>query len=214
MTGTRTPIAGRLCQGWVRFYTWKLPDADARRRREEIESDLFEHANDAQLAGVGEQRLNAEILARVLVGVPADLSWRRASRQEPLMRLAVGGIAMSMSKSTQHRILYWLSGLIVLYCSIGLVSGIASIFVDWDEEPSVAAKIFFFGVPVVSAITLVAGLVTQSRDPRRGLALVIAGAVGPAVWFWMLPFYAPVMIAVIALAVSVTPRKSSQAAIT
>jgi len=213
--GARTSIAGRLCQAWVGLYTWKLPDSEARRRREEIESDLFEHAVDAQLAGVGNQRLNAEILARVLVGVPADLSWRRATRQEPLMRLAVGGIAMSMSASTQHRILYWLSGLIVLYgFALPLVAGTLSIFIDWDEEPGVLAKLLFFGIPVLSTMILVAGLVIHSKNPRRGLPLIIAGAMGPAIWFWMLPIYAPFMIAVIALAVSVTPRKRTQIAAT
>jgi hypothetical protein len=213
--GARTSIAGRLCQVWVGLYTWKLPDSEARRRREEIESDLFEHAVDAQLAGAGNQRLNAEILARVLVGVPADLSWRRATRQEPLMRLAVGGIAMSNAKFTQHRILYWLSGLIVLYAFVlPVVLGTLSIFQDWDDEPSVLDKLWIFGVPILSAIVLVTGLIIHSKNPRRGLPLIIAGAIGPAIWFWMLPIYAPFMIAVIALAVSVTPRKRTQIAAT
>lgn len=120
---------------------------------------------------------------------------------------------MSMSKSTQHRILYWLSGLIVLYgFALPVVAGTLSVFVDWDEEPSVLAKLLFFGVPIVSTVVLVAGLIIHSKSPRRGLPFVIAGAVGPAIWFWMLPIYAPVMIAVIALAVSVTPRKRSQIA--
>lgn len=210
-----TYLAATLCRQWVRLYTRKLPDAEAQRRLEEIESDLFEHACDAREAGVGESRLNAEVLARVLVGVPADLSWRRATRQEPLMRLAVGGIAMSMSKSTQHRILYWLSGLIVLYAFVWpLVAGTLSIFIDWDREPSVWAKLLFFGVPMLSTVVLVAGLIIHSKNPRRGLPFIVAGAIGPAVWVWMLPLYAPFMIAVIALAIAITPRKRTQIAAT
>lgn len=122
---------------------------------------------------------------------------------------------MSMSKSTQHRILYWLSGLIVLYgFALPVVAGTLSIFIDWDEEPEVWAKLIFFGIPIVSTIILVAGLVEHAKNPRRGLPFIIAGAIGPAVWFWMLPIYAPFMIAVIALAIASTPRKNTQIAAT
>lgn len=213
MNGSRTPLAGRLCRQWVRFYTRKLPEAEAQRRRMEIESDLHEHMVDTQLAGVGILRLDAEIFARLLVGVPADLSWRRTVRREPLIRLAQGGIAMSTSKSTQRRILYLLSGVIVLYAFVlPVVAGTLSIFVDWDDEPGVGAKIWLFGIPILSTVLLVAGLAMQSRDARRGLPLIIAGAVGPSIWFWMLPLYGPLMIAVIALAVSITPRKRNRMA--
>lgn len=120
---------------------------------------------------------------------------------------------MSPSKSTQRRILYWLSGLIVLYAFVlPVVAGTLSIFVDWDEEPSVLAKILLFGVPIASTIVLLTGLAMQAKDARRGLPLIIAGAVGPSIWFWMLPLYAPLMIAVIALAVSITPRKRTRMA--
>lgn len=122
---------------------------------------------------------------------------------------------MSMSKSTQHRILYWLSGLIVLYAFVWpLVAGTLSVFIDWDREPSVWAKILFFGVPMISTVVLVAGLVIHAKNPRRGLPFIVAGAIGPAVWVWMLPLYAPFMIAVIALAIAITPRKSTQIAAT
>ena len=118
---------------------------------------------------------------------------------------------MTPSKSTQRRMLYWLSGLIVLYgFALPIVAGIASIFYDWDEEPGALAKLVFFGVPAVSTVVFVAGLAAQARDPRRGLPFIIAGAIGPAIWFWMLPIYAPFMIAVIVLAVSITPRKNAK----
>ena len=213
MIGNRTPTAGRLCRAWVRLYTRKLPDAEAQRRREEIESDLFEHAVDAQLAAVGTQRLNAEILARVLVGVPADLSWRRATRQ-PHTRLALGGIAMSPSKSTQRRLLNSLGVLVILFAwstPIALMG-----FWLFDEVPNTDVswqmRTFFVGVPLIASIALAIGLKIQSHSPRRALHLIVGGALGPAVWIWFLPIYAPIMIAVIALAISITPRKNAKLA--
>lgn len=206
MMKIRTPSAVGLCRLWVRFYTRKLPDAEANRRRQEIESDLYEHALDARAAGVGHQRLNAEIVARVLVGAPADLSWRQATRQ-PQLRLASGGIPMSLSKSTSTRLLYVIAVLVVLYAWMGVA---ASLLMEPEpDEISGTQKLFWMGVPAASTVVLLVGLMIRSKNPRRGLHLIIAGAIGPALWFWMLPFYAPFLIALIALAVSVTPRKSA-----
>lgn len=200
-------LAQSTCRFWVRVYTRRLPSEAATRRRQEIESDLYEHFAEAADAGITGHRLGAEILARVLVGVPADLSWRRATRQ-PHPRLALGGTSMSHPKSTSHRLLYGLSGLIVIYA--GLLSGVGTASTTWDDDAT--SKLLFSAVPTLSAIVLVAGLVIQSKNPRRGLPLIIAGAIGPAIWFWMLVFYGPVMIAVIALAVSVTPRQNTNLA--
>lgn len=206
MSTTPGQPASTVCRLWVRGYTRKLPHDEAQRRREEIESDLFEHAVEAQLAGVGNQRFNAEVLARVLVGVPADLSWRRATRQ-PHQRLALGGTSMSLSKSISTRLLYALASLVVLYAWMGVG---ASIFMEPDpDEISGTQKIFWIGVPAASTILLIIGLAIRAKNPRRGLHLIIAGALGPALWYWMLPLYAPFLIALIVLAISLTPRKGT-----
>lgn len=200
-------LAQSMCRFWVRLYTRRLPSHAAVRRRQEIESDLYEHFAEAADAGITGRRLGAEILARVLVGVPADLSWRRATRQ-PHPRLALGGTSMPHPKSTSHRLLYGLSGLIVIYSGLLASNGITSS--SWEDDAT--TKLLFSGVPALSAIVLVAGLAVQSKNPHRGLPLIIAGAIGPAIWFWMLAFYGPFMIAVIALAVSVTPRNNAKLA--
>ena len=112
---------------------------------------------------------------------------------------------MQLPKSTSHRLLYGLSGVIILYAWMGVA---ASLFMEPDpDEISGTAKIFWVGVPAASMLLLIAGLVIRSKNPRRGLHLIIAGAIGPALWYWMLPLYAPFMIALIAVAISVTPRK-------
>ncbi|MES1169618.1 MAG: hypothetical protein ABUL47_02900, partial [Leifsonia sp.] len=66
----------RVAQRWARWYTHGLAPDDAARRRAEIASDLYEHAA-VDGRGPFQQR---NVLGRVLWGIPADLSWRRAAR--------------------------------------------------------------------------------------------------------------------------------------
>ena len=43
--GDPSRMSDRLATAWVRVYTWRLPDDVAARRREELASDLHEHAS-------------------------------------------------------------------------------------------------------------------------------------------------------------------------
>jgi hypothetical protein len=114
---------------------------------------------------------------------------------------------MSLSKSTSTKLLYTLVGLVVLYAWMGVV---ASLFMEPDiDEISGIQKIFWMGVPAASTVPLIVVLAIRSTNPRRGLHLMIAGALGPALWFWMLPLYAPFLIALIAVAISLTPCKGT-----
>lgn len=66
-------------RAWVRLYTLGLPATAKSERREEIDSDIFEHRREADRTGA---RFPLELLLRVVLGVPADLSWR-AERARP-----------------------------------------------------------------------------------------------------------------------------------
>jgi hypothetical protein len=58
---------------WTKFYTWGLPFAQRAARCEEIESDLWESANDP---AADRRLLPLHIVARLLIGMPDDLGWR------------------------------------------------------------------------------------------------------------------------------------------
>ncbi len=78
MNGQHRPaLASRLTHRWVRAYTAHLDPAQRDTRRAELASDLWEHEADAQRMGLGSLRVNAQMLRRLLAGIPADLSWRR-----------------------------------------------------------------------------------------------------------------------------------------
>ena len=47
--GAHGSAASWVCRRWANLYTRNLPAAERQRRRDEIESDLFEHAHDAAM---------------------------------------------------------------------------------------------------------------------------------------------------------------------
>ena len=201
--------SARLCRSWVRIYTHHLPTDAAERRHQEIESDLFEHHAEATNAGVTGHRLAAEVLGRVLVGVPADLTWRRAEQHEPIPRLRLGGTSMSLSNTTTNRLLTTLGVLVIVYVW-GVILLDAFFFPAAEDENGWKLKVLFGIGPVAATIALAIGLRIRAKAPRRGFRLIAAGAIGPAIWFWMLPIYAPLMIATIMVATLATPRKKIQ----
>ena len=78
MNGQHRPaLAARLTQRWVRAYTAHLDPARRDTRRAELASDLWEHEADAKRRGLGSIRVNAQMVRRLVAGIPADLSWRR-----------------------------------------------------------------------------------------------------------------------------------------
>jgi hypothetical protein len=77
-----SPIAA-VIRGWVDLYTRGLP-ADARAaRRDEIDDDLWcEHA-EAAAAGRSARSLGADLVLRLMFGMPADISWRLTHHRAP-----------------------------------------------------------------------------------------------------------------------------------
>ena len=59
----------------------------------------------------------------------------------------------------------------------------SSLSIEPDPDKiSGTAKIFWVGVQAASTLLLIAGLVIRSKNPRRGLHLIIAGGIGLALW--------------------------------
>jgi hypothetical protein len=87
--------ATALVRAWTRAYTWRLEPAVRDRRRAEIESELWELEQDPDRGN----HPAAHVLARLVIGIPDDLSWRAesaAARQTPLrarLRIAAWTVA-------------------------------------------------------------------------------------------------------------------------
>jgi hypothetical protein len=77
----RPELAAALVRRWVGLYTRGL-SVDARRdRRDEIEGDIWCQAEDATASGRAPGSLALEMLMRLVLGVPADVSWRAEQRR-------------------------------------------------------------------------------------------------------------------------------------
>ena len=90
------PIACRLTRRWVRLYTGMVAGAARDRRRAEIDSDLWEQLAEARANEQSRTNAQIAVVARMLAGVPADLSWarrvRRTTKEQRSMKQRVLGI--------------------------------------------------------------------------------------------------------------------------
>ena len=76
---TRSPVAA-IIRGWVRLYTRGLPGPVRDTRRNQVEDDVWcEHEEAAELGRSGHS-LGADLVLRLLFGIPADISWRLEQR--------------------------------------------------------------------------------------------------------------------------------------
>jgi hypothetical protein len=66
----------RIVLGWVALYTRGLPAEARLARRDEIESDLWSQREEARSICRSSVSLAVEILARLVMGMAADVAWR------------------------------------------------------------------------------------------------------------------------------------------
>ena len=80
MSAPLTVLAVAFVRTWTWIYTRGTPAFVRDGRRQEIESDLWEHQRD--LAGESDARVAGHILLRLLAGLADDLQWRVEHRAE------------------------------------------------------------------------------------------------------------------------------------
>jgi hypothetical protein len=162
-----SPVAG-LVRGWVDLYTRGLP-ADARAaRRDEIDDDLWcEHA-EAAAAGRSARSLDADLFLRLLFGLPADVSWRLASRN--------GAPAASLERrsSTSTRILGLL--VIVAVSSLGaqlILSGLLGEIAFFSSAGALVLLLAWMISMLAAALGLAAWLFQHRVGPLGGLGAIV-----------------------------------------
>lgn len=177
--------ADRTARWWAERYTSGLDPAVADDRRAELESDLFEHRWAADAAPAQQW----DVLGRVLWGIPADLSWRRAALAS-MRRRDTGAPSMTL-RTTTTVVLVGL-GLFELWAGIGVIGG---------------GGLLYATPLLVGAVLVAVGLVKRDTAPGWATACFIIAALIPAVTlFWMAAIFLPVAIVVIALVAASTRR--------
>jgi len=179
-------LGDRAATTWTNLYTKGLPEEAASRRREEIQSDLFEHAGEVGRSPAQQ----ADVLGRVLWGIPADLSWRRAARA-PRERRLVTGETMTLRRVTF--VAFVIYALFELWAGIGIIGG----------------GYWAWGLPLlVGSGLMVLGLRQRDQAPRRSTVLLIVGATIPAVnLFWMAVIFLPIALLLSWMAIATEPGR-------
>jgi hypothetical protein len=168
-----------LVRRWVGFYTRGLSAEVRDGRREEIESHLWDQLEEATSTGRSDRSIGADILMRLVLGLPADLSWRTTRTANRQARPATEGTA-----ATGTRVV----GLLAIVGGLGVAIG-ASVFAGvilakstmrpWEQgvdplQESIMAVAGSVGIVAIAAAT--AGLVLRFRH-RAGNAAVAAALI-------------------------------------
>lgn len=187
-------FAAQLTRTWVALYTAGLPEELTRARRDEIESDLWEQ----DLVGV----TNGEALARLVLGMPADLLWRLEQRTSTSAHPA--GERRTLMQTITSRGVPAFTALLILAAAglfiFGGISAIAGIAGGNAEDPW--RDKMQYGLPAILAGGLmVTGYLLQPRAPWLGMGLIVLGVAGMnLVWFWLFILFVPLALVVAGLA--------------
>jgi hypothetical protein len=182
-----------VTRSWTATYTRGLPHDTRAERREEIDSDLWDHKRLADLEREPANGTAMQILVRVALGIPADLLWRMEA-----------GSSTQLTRSTSVNDTWFMRiGLLALtlVLSAGVAMGgfIVAGEGEWDNRTEqVIWGLVFATFPLISII----GLWICRSQPKLGVGLVAAGMVLMSlVMFWIAFITVPVGILVVAFAI-------------
>lgn len=150
----------RLVSRWVDRYTGGLPDAAARRRREEIDADLADHIAHGRAHGVPDDRIARQLASRMLRGAAADLSWRTHERRAARTHTPQEAPMTPTTRSVLRVSVFVLAVLAIPFTATVLGDG-----ADWGVFDFVLAGVLLAAV----------GACAEAALRRRGTLLVGAG---------------------------------------
>ena len=180
MTATSLPrrhLGVRAAAAWTRCYTWGLAGEVGAERRAEMAADLHDHTQDALAASGSPGRLSREVLARAVLGIPADLAWRHAQLRMAGRRNRPTDPAAARSGPHRLHVTVLTVGAVVDVLALALALT-ASFYVPiWRDLA------WWLHLAATAAATT--GLVLLVRGSARGAALLGMATLGMAVvWYW------------------------------
>jgi len=186
-------LAVGMTRSWVAVYTSGLPRELRDGRRAEIDSDLWEHRQIAELTEEPQGETALQLLARLVLGVPSDLMWRLESGHSVRNERSI-----SMNESGAMRSLVAVGVVVALFL---VVTGIGAVVDSLVQGDLASGQAGFGAISVLAGAAVGSGLLTSRRNPLLGIGLVAAGAITvAAAWYWMLVITIPVGIAMVAIA--------------
>lgn len=187
MSDSAIRLASTLTRSWVRLYTRGVCPTSRTRRRSEVDSDLWEQADEGRESGRRTFETALEILARLLLGMPADLSWRlehRGSRRTATRMIEGSRTMLTAVKNNKMVVLASLLGALYIAGGIGSAIGGEDVSLSWSL------------LMLACGGLVVGGLVAWTRGRRLGGILLACGAsLGAAMTFWLL--FIPPLVAIL-----------------
>lgn len=178
---------------WARMYTLGLPPEARGARQDEIASDTWEQLSDDDGAS------GAGVLARVLLGMPADVMWRLTATHAP------AGLRTA-SRAWGDVVLVAVAIPAALFA---VLIGMSIPFAGWD---SLVSRLFWGGVFGATGVVLLVGLASWGRSPRRGAIITTLGAwLMLLAMFWMWFIWLPVALTVTWFSIRRARRLSASA---
>lgn len=176
MSGRRllTAVYG-IEQGWAWLYTAGMPAERSERRREEIRSDAWDHAEWAFRSGQRQIKTLVDAAARFVLGVPSDLAWRVSWGREGVSREAAAEAGLAT--------------LIVVGLLVALPLAPAVLVNQYAHATAAESGTLPFSLYVV-IVTLVfggLGVLAMDRFPVAGGVLVLVACAGIGVAAWWIP---------------------------
>ena len=196
--------AARLTRTWVGAYTRGIPAEFRDRRREEIDSDLWEQSHHDREQGRASAQTSLEITVRLMLGMPADLSWRleHASPKRSAARLYEGTRTM-LQTASRYVMPILIALLAALYVAMGISGGIAG------DIGGLGARLLWGTILGAAGILLVTGLFELKRKPlAASIAIGVGAILGAAVTFWTIVTPAVALIILVWLFLGARQRRS------
>ena len=186
-------LAVGMTRSWVALYTLGLPRELRDGRRAEIDCDLWEQRELAGYTGEPPLGTAAEIVARAVLGMLSDITWR-----------AQAGLSARPDRSLKMNEPAYMRGLVaagVVVALLLVVSGIGAVIDAIVQGDLASGQAAFGAISLLAGGAVGSGLLTSRRNPLLGIGLVAAGAITvAAAWYWMLVITIPVGIAMVAIA--------------
>ena len=185
-------LAVGMARSWVALYTSGLPPEFRDSRRAEIDADLWEPRQIAELTEEPQGETTFHLLTRLLLGILSDVTWRLET-----------GHSVSGERSIRMNEALYMRGLVAVGVALALlvvIVGVGSIFNAFEDGDN-SGWVWGGSLSALSGVAVMVGLLISRPNPLLGIGLVAAGAITIAVlWHWLLVITIPIGIALVTIA--------------
>jgi len=185
-------LAVGMVRSWVALYTLGLAAELRRARRLEIDCDLWEQR---QLAGYMREpplRTAAEIVARAVLGMLSDITWR-----------VQAGLSAHTDRSLRMNEPLPMRALVLLAIAVAAFPAVIGslVLVGANGEMDGTERALFGPLQIAIGVVIICGLAMSQRRPVLGIGLVATGTIAiSGLWYWAAMITIPAGLVLIAIA--------------